>query len=185
MTTIKMAPAVFAVPGEDPLERIVREIEKRVDEGGWDQPTHLHWLTVVPTVGIGVKRPSLPEPLGLMHPAALLSSLASTINGSGEPALRQMKWCGFVLVYELWGAFVDPNDFAALATLRADADAKRIDQRADRVEQRLAHGIFYDGREFLIGRIRGAEPEPLPRVVGTVPEALRMLTTSCAEAVRR
>jgi hypothetical protein len=183
MSAPRYVPLIAPAPGQNPVEALLAVVEAHAAEAGWDQPTRLYRVDRVPA-GLAVAEflPAVSVPLGRVHPSLLLGVLAGHFRHGGTAALPP-EWCGFVLVIETWSITADLTDTAAVAAARADAAARRVHARPDRVETRLALGaLTLAGAEGTYCRARDDDAGwYVPKLMaGTVGESVRRLVDEVA-----
>jgi hypothetical protein len=190
VTAPTFVPLVAAPPDADPLDALLREIERLVHADGWDGPNTYHMVERNP-LGLAVSglRPALAALVGYTYPPEAMRTMtaAFTRNLHAVPA----GFCGWVITHEGWQISERTDDAAARAWADADAAARRIHLRPDRVEVRNVLVVLVNGAEAMLTRQRGVHGAPDVHTYltdggqGLIVDALRELVRVCGAAVTR
>lgn len=180
--TLPDAELIVRDPGMGLWEQILRRAETECNGRGWDQPTEIYNL-YQETLGVGLARTHLPGRLGHLYPPDLLDALTERLpQRPAERRQRDQTIVGVILVIEGWGVRGDNRDQARMAGARADAAARRLHLRLDRIECRQADLATLGGQHLTLTRVRGEEPQIAAKSTGLVPEALLRFVAVLAAA---
>jgi len=171
-------------------ERIAAALSAEVaSRTEWDEPPALFWLALEGGMPRLVPAPVTPGTWSLGPPATVLSVMADAcrefsgpLHASAPDALH-----GAAFYTETWMAAARTDDAEGIARAKADARARRIHQRPDRVEARSLWAADRGGAVYVAVLRRGIDSEPRAQVEypgpgrtirGDIPAALERIVSA-------
>jgi hypothetical protein len=166
------------VTDQDLLDAVL-DIERHVNDDGWDQPPLL--FALVPTERIRAEEPALAAQLGVTDGGPALTTFEQEAPPSDEPLdefLARIEWpeqiVGAALVVE---RIVLPPDAEAALADRPDA-ATLAREHPEARDMRIVVAVGRDGGSMCALRLRGADDDSVLTGPELVPGLVEALTTT-------